>query len=193
VRRFLQTNSDVWVFVLLVAIAVAGRMGRLDWNFTPVAAAALFAGFYFRNRLIAALVPLAALAISDLLEPVHYSRWVLLSVWAAMLAPAMLGPWLRAANSSAQGIRRALLSALLPATLFFLTTNFAVWAAGTAVGSPIQYSGDLAGLLACYAAAIPFYAKMLAGDVFYMALLFGAWGLATSSRREPAMAAVRAE
>lgn len=177
-RRFLNLHSDHLVFALLVAIAVAGRMGRVDWNFTPVAAAALFAGFYFRNRLIAALVPLAALAISDLVEPAHNSRWVLLSVWAAMLLPAMMGPWLRAASTRWHRWTRGTASALAPATFFFLTTNFAVWYAGSAAG--VAYSGDWAGLLACYTAAIPFYAKMLAGDLFYMATLFGAWALVSS-------------
>lgn len=190
-RRFLQTNSDHWVFVLLVAIAVAGRMGRFDWNFTPVAAAALFAGFYFRSRLVAALVPLAALAISDLAEPTHSNRWVLLSVWAAMLLPAMLGPWLRNAATRIQTIRRGTISAMLPATLFFVTTNFVVWAVGSATGSHVSYSPDLAGLASCYAAGIPFYAKMLAGDVFYMATLFGAWALITSRETQRLQGPVR--
>ncbi len=85
-----RLTTDHIVFLLLIAIAVAGRVDRFDWNFTPVAAAALFAGFYFRNRIIAAMVPLAALAISDFAEPAHNNRWELLIVWAAMLVPAML-------------------------------------------------------------------------------------------------------
>jgi hypothetical protein len=192
VRRFLQTNSDHWVFVLLVAIAVAGRMGRVDWNFTPVAAATLFAGFYFRNRLIAALVPLSALAISDLIEPQHYSRWVLLTVWGSMLLPAVLGPWLRAARAKAQTIGRGAVAVLAPSTLFFLATNFAVWAVGPAAGSGVQYSADVTGLIACYAAAIPFYAKMLAGDLFYSATLFGAWAMIVQAEQRRSRATVPA-
>lgn len=190
-RQLLKTNSDHWVFVLLVAIAVVGRMGRLDWNFTPVAAAALFAGFYFRNRWTAALVPLAALAISDLVEPLHYSRWVLLAVWASMLLPAILGPWLRSASSKKQGIARGVFSATAPATFFFLTTNFAVWAVGPAPGSAIEYSRDLTGLATCYLAALPFYANMLAGDLFYMATLFGAWAVINRSEHASLAAVVR--
>lgn len=190
-RRFLQNNSDLWVFFLLVAIAAVGRMGRVDWNFTPVAAAALFAGFYFRNRLIAALVPLTALAISDLVEPIHYSRWVLATVWASMLLPAMLGPWLRSAHTNNQIFGRGVVSALLPATFFFLTTNFAVWAVGPSVGTAVEYSRDVAGLASCYVAALPFYAKMLAGDVFYMTMLFGAWALIGAPAREEQLSPTR--
>lgn len=185
-RRFLQLNSDHLVFVLLVIIAVVGRMGRPDWNFTPVAATALFAGFYFRNRLVAAMVPLAALAISDFAEPLHNSRWVMATVWAAMLLPAMLGPWLRASKSRTQTVARGAVGALLPATFFFLTTNFAVWAVGAFGGGMMLYSSDLAGLAACYTAGIPFFLKMVAGDLFYMSLLFGAYAAVTSTVRQPA-------
>jgi hypothetical protein len=61
---------------------------------------------------------------------------------------------------------------LVPATLFFLTSNFAVWAFQS------DYENSLAGLARCYLAAVPFYRWMLAGDVFYIAVLFGCWALA---------------
>lgn len=178
-RRFLQLNSDHLVFVLLVLIAIAGRWDRLDWNFTPVAAASLFAGFYFRNRLVAALVPLSALAISDFAEPLHNNRWVLLTVWAAMLLPAMLGPWLRNAATKWQRSFRGLVVALLPSLMFFLSTNFVVWL----TGSGLQYSPGFKGLAECYLAAVPFYLNMLAGDLFYMGLMFAAWALVTQASR----------
>lgn len=183
-RRYLQLNSDHLVFVLLVVIAVVGRMGRVDWNFTPVAATALFAGYYFRNRWVAALVPLSALAISDLTEQSHSSPWVLLTVWASMLLPAMLGPWLRASATKMQTLLRGGTSAILPTLFFFFTTNFAVWAVGPVPGSARQFTRDLTGLITCYLDAIPFAYKMLLGDLFYMTLLFGAWAAVTAYQRQ---------
>lgn len=188
-RRYLQLNSDHLVFVLLVVIAVVGRMGRVDWNFTPVAATALFAGYYFRNRWVAALVPLSALAVSDLVEQSHSSRWVLLTVWASMLLPAMLGPWLRASVSKSQTLVRSGVAAMLPALFFFLTTNFAVWAVGPVPGSARQFTQDLAGLGDCYLVAIPFALKMLTGDLFYITLIFGAWAAVTAHQRQTASSA----
>ena len=61
---------------------------------------------------------------------------------------------------------------LVPATLFFLVSNFAVWAFQS------DYAKTWAGLVQCYWAAIPFYRWMLSGDVFYLALLFGCAALA---------------
>ncbi len=184
-RRFLRLHSEHLVFLLLVAIAVVGRVDRIDWNFTPVAAAALFAGYYFRNRLIAAMVPLAALAISDFAELSHNNRGEMLTVWGAMLLPAMLGPWLREAKEKRTKIGRGLVCAFLPSAAFFLTTNLAVWVTAISGGmGAADYTATWAGLGVCYTAAIPFYFKMLSGDLFYMVVLFGAYSVATRSARE---------
>ena len=63
---------------------------------------------------------------------------------------------------------------IVPATLFFLVSNFAVWAFQS------DYEKSLAGLARCYWAAVPFYRWMLAGDVFYIVILFSCWSLARS-------------
>jgi len=54
---------------------------------------------------------------------------------------------------------------------FFLTTNFAVWAFDGI------YSHDLAGLTACYVAALPFFKNTIIGDLFWTCALFGGYQL----------------
>lgn len=163
--------ADLAVFLLLVAIAVVGRAERIDWNFTPLAASAVFAGFYFRSRVVAALVPLVALPVGDLIEPGHNNGWVVASVWLAFLVPAILGPWLRSATSALGSLGRGGVAALLPSATFYLLTNFVVWASEPASVWP----KTLEGLAGCYAVAVPFYGKMLAGDLFFGTLMFGAY------------------
>ena len=66
---------QVTVWLALVALAIGGRLWQPSWNgeplwhATPLAAVALAAGFLFANPLIAATVPLTALAISNLALP----------------------------------------------------------------------------------------------------------------------------
>lgn len=174
--------SDLAVFVMIVAIAIIGRNERVDWNFTPIAAATIFAGYYFRRAWIAAIVPIAALAVSDLREPGHANMWVLLTVWGTFAATAMLGPWLRRAEGLRRQLGRGTLAALMPSALFFLTTNLAVWAT--------EYAPTLANLGWVYLRGIPFYGKMVAGDLFYMGLFFGAYALTTlrETSRQPVAA-----
>ena len=68
-------------------------------------------------------------------------------------------------------------AALASSILFFAVTNFGTWATGEI------YPPTLAGLAACYVAAIPFFQNTLAGDLFFSALLFG--GFALLERRLP--------
>jgi hypothetical protein len=63
-------------------------------------------------------------------------------------------------------------AAIASSVLFFLVTNFGTWATGE------LYPQTLAGLAACYVAAIPFFQNTLAGDLFFAALLFGGFALA---------------
>ncbi|MAT69200.1 MAG: hypothetical protein CMJ58_06705 [Planctomycetaceae bacterium] len=155
---------DVLVFVLLVTLGVVGRWAQPTWNFTPLAAIAAMAGFYFRSWLPAVLVPATTLAVSDLCLRSHDSLAVQVSVHVMMLLPLLLGR-LAARN---EGWRRAacwVATGVVPATAFFVVTNFAVWAFQG------HYPMTLAGLAECYAAAVPFYRTMLAGDVAYVSAL----------------------
>jgi hypothetical protein len=168
-----QTLQDVLVFTLLVAIGVAGRWGQPQWAFTPTAAAAVFAGFYFSRAGIASLVPLAILAISDLILPAYNSVPVLVVTYAAMIAPIWFGRLLRGKNRIATIAWKLMLCGFVPATLFFITSNFAVWAFQS------DYEKSFQGLTECYIAAVPFYRWMLAGDIFYMTVIAGCWFAAT--------------
>lgn len=167
-----QLIGDLSVFALLIGIGVAGRWGQPEWCFTPTAAAAIFAGRYFSRVGIAAMVPVAILAISDLLLPA-YDNWpVLVATYGVMTLPVLLGHWLRTSQTTWRNVWRWAVCGLLPAALFFVVTNFAVWAFQS------DYEKTLSGLLRCYVAAVPFCRWMLAGDIFYLAILFGCWAAA---------------
>lgn len=163
-----QPNSvvrDLSVFFLLVAIGVAGRWGQPEWCFTPTAAAAIFAGWYFTRLGVAALVPIAILGVSDLALESHNSFGVMAATYAVMTVPVLFGRWLRASEGGANSIARLVICGLLPATLFWIVSNFAVWAFQS------DYEKSFTGLIECYWMAVPFYRWMLAGDVFYLTIL----------------------
>jgi hypothetical protein len=62
---------------------------------------------------------------------------------------------------------------LLGSVQFFAITNLPSWW--------VMYAHSLAGLAACYTAAIPFFGRTLLGDFFYVGVLFSAY--AVLSRR----------
>lgn len=154
------------VFVLLVGLCVLGRMIDHVPNFTPVASAALFAGFLFSRRWGPIVLILAAMVLSDAFIGT-YPIGVMLTVYAALLFPIALRSILKTRLTAPRVVGCALLSSVV----FFIVTNFAHW---LFMG---MYPQSLSGLLAGYTAALPFFKFQLAGDLFWSAMLFGGYAL----------------
>jgi hypothetical protein len=95
-------------------------------------------------------------------------------VCLSLVLPAVVGLFTRRFRVS-----RMLVPAVLSCSLiFFITTNFAVWAFSG------MYSADMAGLIKCYIAALPFLQYTVAGDLVWAAILFGgAWLVQTTFMR----------
>ncbi len=165
--------KDILVFVALIGLIVAGRYLPHAANFTPAAAAGLFAGFWFRNRLVAVSVPLLGMLLSDMLIQMPYHLGTMAIVYAAISMPALLaGGWLRrpATNKAMQAIK-VVTGALGGSVLFFVSTNMAVWLFDG------LYALNATGFAACFAAAVPFYKWTIAGDLGFALLLFGSYAL----------------
>lgn len=175
-----ETLRELTVFGLLLAIGIAGRWAQPTWNFTPLAAVTIVGGFYFRHLLPAVLLPVTILAVSDLLLPVHDSMAVMICVHLMMILSLWLGRGSRGAEGL-EAVKRFGMCAVIPSSAFFLVTNFAVWAVHS------SYEKTLAGLAACYAAGLPFYRWMLAGDAFYLTVLVSCLIVATVARRRRAL------
>src|SRR5260221_14780208 len=102
IRDRQQNLQDLLVFALLIAIGVAGRWGQPQWCFTPTAAAAIFAGYYFTRLRVAALVPFAILLISDLSLPPYNSYGVMIATYGIMITPILVVRFLRTPATAQQ-------------------------------------------------------------------------------------------
>jgi hypothetical protein len=149
---------------LLILAAAATRLLPHPPNMTSVTALALFGGAYFGSRWLAFAVPLLALLGSDLVLGFYSGMEVQYLGFAVIIC---IGLALRGRRS----FGRVTAAAIASAVCFFVITNFGVWALGT------LYPRNLAGLEACFVAAIPFFRNMLVGDLFYTAILFGGFHL----------------
>ena len=183
---------DGCVFLLLTAIGVVGRWVQPDWHFTPLMAATVLGGFYFRSFFAAMLLPTAIIAISNFALHSYDNVAVHASVYFSMLVPLLLGRGARASWTHTNGTKGregwqmapwGVLCGVVPATAFFVITNFVHWA------STSMYDHTWVGLVNCYAAALPFYRAMLAGDLFYLTLLVGCLALAVGN--DPELVRVR--
>lgn len=162
---------------LSIALVFAAALTRLlphPDNFTPIGAMALFGAAYFSRNIVTLAIPFVSLFLSDLiLNNVIYSQYytgfTLITSWwiYSGFALVMLAGWLLLRNNISPG--RVIVASLAASLLFFLVTNFSVWQSG------MMYPRTGAGLMACYAAGLPFLKNTIMGDLFFSAVLFGAY------------------
>jgi len=158
-------HSRLAALLSAVLVAAAMRLVPHPPNFTPIGAMALFGGAYLGRRALAFAAPLGALLLSDLVLGFYHG---MATVYFSVALIVMIG---MVALSRVSPIRVGL-AALASSVLFFVVTNFGMWLFSG------FYPRSLAGLEACYVAAIPFFQNTVAGDLFYATLLFGGFKLA---------------
>ncbi len=169
------------LIALFIFLAALSRLLPHPPNFTPVGGMALFGAAYFTKKYWAFLVPFVALFISDLIinnliypivYPEYYQGFTLMTqgwywYYGAFALIAFFGTFMLKKVKPTN----LLISSLVASTLFFLITNFGTWATG------MIYPMNGAGLLASFTAGLPFFLNTLAGDLFYVTVLFGAFEL----------------
>lgn len=165
--------------ILLVLFAAFSRLIPHPANFAPVAAIALFSAVHLNNKKLAIIVPVAAMLFSDLFIGFYAGmEWV----YGAFVVIALVGFWLKSRmEKSNNGKKVAYLfgTTVVSSIIFFIISNFGVWMTGT------MYDMSFNGLVQCYAMAIPFFRNSLAGDLFYVLVMFGIYALVTRYAKSP--------
>ena len=151
---------------LFVIIAIAFRFIPHPLAFTPVAASLLFFGATQPRKRF--WIPLVLFAVADVIltklvysYPFPYDTFV---DWAWYAAILFLGAQL--AGKFRPG--RIFGASLAASVSFFAVSNFAVW-----LFFRNMYPMTLAGLTACYTAAIPFFRNELVADLVFSFAFFG--------------------
>ena len=157
-------NPRFALIISAIAIAVVSRITLHIPNFTPVAAMALFGGAFLSDKRLAIVIPLIALFISDLFIGFHGT---MMYVYVAFILTSVIGIIIQKKVT----IKSVTGGAIISSILFFIITNFGVWAA---------YSPQtgIAGLEATYLLGIPFFAPTLISNLIFSGIMFGAFQLA---------------
>lgn len=173
--------------ILLLAgfrVLRAGLLPELP-NFSPVAAVA-FCGGLFLPGLLAWIVPIGVLFVSDLalgalLGYPAFGSAQLIS-WSCILAVVGIGRFVSKASFSTPRFFSALIASGL---IFYIVTNTAAW-----IGNP-AYPRGLGGLWMSLTTGLPgfppswiFYRNSLVSDVLFGSLLLAVWVFARRAGQE---------
>ena len=185
----MKLNKSVLVAfgLLILAASLYRAWPDRPYGFAPQMAMALFGGAIIKDKKWAFLLPLLSMLISDVLYQVLYmnglttikgfyeGQWVNYLLIASI---ACFGMLMKRIN-----MVRVLAFSLSGSVIFFLLSNFAVWAGGGGFGRPKTFDG----LILCYYDGLAFlrdygwikgfYGNVFIGDLFFTALLFGSFYL----------------
>ena len=184
-QRSLKLELLVLALIFIVGFASRFLLGDLP-NFKPVAALALFGGFYFQRSTLAVFGLVAILMVSDFFLG-SYSLSIAVSVYFSLALGVWLGRRIKESQSSNHLSRygRVALASIVMAVVFFFVTNLAVWGA--------WYPVTCEGLVACFASAIPFFKYTLGGNLFFSIAAFGIYDLVGSIFESPIFGAAENE
>lgn len=161
------------VLSFLILVLAFSRIIPHIPNFSPLGAICLFGAAHFYRKWQAFSVPIFSTWLSDLyLNNYIYNpqgsdfiwfykgfHWQYLGYFFIALFGLIL--FKRKINPT-----RLVSGAIGSSIIFFLISNFGVWASGT------FYDKSFLGLISCYAAGIPFIKGTLVGNLVYAPLIF---------------------
>ena len=147
------------------------------WNFSPYWAVFAFCGAIIPARRWAIAIPLLMMLVSDMLIYLVYGNqfetstdWMVQAwVYASFAICGLMGMVIRNQPNLFRGIGASLPGAIL----FYITTNYAMWA----YGEGQFYPQSVDGLWASYVAGLPFLRTSLISTTVYAGLFFSPWGL----------------
>lgn len=163
----------IWVATLIILFAILCRILPHPANFSPIAATGLFGAAFFSQKRWSFIIVLIAMYISDLLiNNIMYAQYFDGFAWSyqgqfftyfALALIIVLGIFMFKKIT----VPKIIVTSLSASILFFLVSNFGVWA------STDMYPKTFSGLGACYIAGIPFFQNTLLGDICWTTILFG--------------------
>jgi hypothetical protein len=186
------SKTIIWSLIILIVILSLYRVfPNRPYGFAPQWAMAVFAGAVIKDKKWAFIVPVLSMFISDLLYQILYSaglstmqgfyegQWQNYILFGVLV---FVGMAIRKIN-----VVNVLIASLAAPTIYFILSNFILWAGWTGtrgLGRPKTFDG----LLLCYNDAIPFYRTSLYATVIFSAILFGAYYLIRKNSLKPATA-----
>ena len=152
-------KKEIFPISLILILAFA-RLIPHPPNFTPIIAVAIMSGYFFRNIYVSFSILLISMLIADIFIGFYEN---IIFVYIALLLITFVFYKL----SNKINFKNLFIYGFAGSLIFFIISNFGVWALGSLGVYNIPYEKSLSGLVECYVLAIPFF-----GNTFLSTLIF---------------------
>ena len=157
-------KKEIFPISLILILAFA-RLIPHPPNFTPIIAVALISGYFFKNINLSLLILLVAMLLSDLFIGFYEN---MIFVYASLLLITFVFHKI----SKKINYKNLFIYCFAGSLIFFIFSNFGVWALGSPGVLDVAYERNISGLVECYILAIPFF-----GNTFLSTLIFAYPGI----------------
>jgi hypothetical protein len=144
--------------LFIITIGILSRLVPHPANMTAIGGLALYSGAKVETKK-AILLVLISMFVSDIVLGFHSLMW---ATYGSLIIAVCIGRWVNKSRS----LKRILGGTFIASIIFFVITNFAVWAT-----TPL-YAKTIQGLIMCYIMALPFFRNSLIGDIAYAFFFF---------------------
>ena len=166
--------------IALIFIGVLSRLAPHVPNVTAVGGLAIFSGSRY-GKIRALGITVITMIVTDAIIGFHSVMW---ATYGSLACSVLLANYFLKKRS----FGRIVIVTLVSSLLFYLVTNFAVWAVA---GS--MYPKTFAGLMDSSMMGFPFFRNSLLGDFFYTGAFFGGFELIGRFIKEKAYGWLRME
>ncbi len=150
----MRVNKHLILGFAIIFLLAISRLMPHPPNFTPILGMAVFSGAIINKKIVAYLVPLAAMLLSDLYLGFHSGMPI---IYFTLAICVLIGTFIE----SRVTILNSILGITAGVLVFYLITNFTVW-----YGSGM-YENSFSGLITCYVMGLPFLQNTFISSLIY--------------------------
>ena len=156
VKKLNKNFQQYFLPISLVLILFFARLIPHPWNFTPLLATSILAGFYFRQFFLSLFIIIFSMFLGDLYLGFHSTMFFTYISLAIAVTTGLLIKHFK--------FIEILFSGFISSVCFFVITNFGAWLVLD------MYEKNFAGLIKSYVLAIPFFHSTLTSTFLYIFL-----------------------
>ena len=166
-KKLFKNIKKQIVPISLIVILALSRLIPHPLNFTPVIAVAIMSGYLFSNIKHCFLIVLFSMLVTDFFLGFYNN---MIFIYGSLF----LITFIFYKVSKKISLKNLFVYSFSGSVIFFIVSNFGVWALGNVAMNGVPYEKSLSGLIECYFYAIPFFGNTFLSTIIFSYSAFGA-------------------